>query len=115
MGYNFFFEGCAISWHSKLHTYVTTSSNHSEYCAGAKAAREAKMFQMLMTELDFALYVSPIDLFSDSQGATAMSYNPVNRNPSKHVDLPTTMSESKSSVVPSPSPMSPRRTWLLMP
>ena len=87
MGYNFFFEGCAISWHSKLHTYVTTSSNHSEYCAGAKAAREAKMFQMLMTELDFALYVSPIDLFSDSQGATAMSYNPVNRNASKHVDL----------------------------
>ena len=46
MGYNFFFEGCAISWRSKLHTYVTTSSNHSEYCAGAKAAREAKMFQI---------------------------------------------------------------------
>ena len=87
MGYNFFFEGCALSWHSKLHTYVTTSSNHSEYCAAAKAAREAKMLQMALTELGFASYVSPIDLFSDSQGATAMSYNPVNRNASKHVDL----------------------------
>ena len=87
MGYVFFYEGCAISWHSKLHTYVTTSSNHSEYCAGAKAAREAKMLKMMMTELGFGSDVSPIDLFSDSQGATAMSYNPVNRNSSKHIDL----------------------------
>ena len=60
MGYVFFYEGCAISWHSKLHTYVTTSSNHSEYCAGAKAAREAKMLKMMMTELGFGSDVSPI-------------------------------------------------------
>jgi len=42
---------------------------------------------MMMTELGYARSVSPIDLFSDSQGATAMSYNPVNRNASKHIDL----------------------------
>ena len=48
MGYVMFFEGCVISWHSKLHTYVTTSSNHSEYCAAAKCARESKFLQMLM-------------------------------------------------------------------
>ena len=87
MGYIMFFEGCAISWHSKLHSYVTTSSNHSEYCAAAKCARESKFLQMMMTELGYARSVSPIDLFSDSQGATAMSYNPVNRNASKHIDL----------------------------
>ena len=29
----------------------------------------------------------PIDLFSDSQGAIAMNYNPVQRSASKHVDL----------------------------
>ena len=87
MGYVMFFEGCVISWHSKLHTYVTTSSNHSEYCAAAKCARESKFLQMLMTEMGHAKSVSPIDLFSDSQGATAMSYNPVNRNASKHIDL----------------------------
>ena len=31
--------------------------------------------------------VHPIALFSDSQGAIAMNYNPVNRAASKHVDL----------------------------
>jgi transposase InsO family protein len=87
MGFTFFFEGCLLSWMSKLHTYVTTSSNHSEYCGASKAAREAKMLKMLMTELNFPDTVSPIDLFSDSQGATAMCYNPVNRNASKHIDL----------------------------
>ena len=29
----------------------------------------------------------PIDLFGDSQGAIAMTYNPVRRSASKHVDL----------------------------
>ena len=41
LAYVFFFEGCPISWHTKLHSYVTTSTNHSEYCAAAKCAREA--------------------------------------------------------------------------
>ena len=31
--------------------------------------------------------VGPIHLFSDSQGAIAMNYNPVNRAASRHVDL----------------------------
>ena len=31
--------------------------------------------------------MSPIDLFSDSQGAIAMKYNPVQRSASKHVEL----------------------------
>ena len=31
--------------------------------------------------------VRPIHLFSDSQGAIAMTYNPVKREASKHVDL----------------------------
>ena len=31
MAYIFLYEGCAISWATKLHTYVTTSTNHSEY------------------------------------------------------------------------------------
>jgi hypothetical protein len=87
MAYIFFFEGCAISWHSKLHSYVTTSTNHSEYCAAAKAAREAKWMEKIFTALGFNNHVQPVDLFSDSQGAIAMNYNPVHRSASKHVDL----------------------------
>ena len=37
--------------------------------------------------LGFPEFVRPIDLFSDSQGAIAMVYNPVQRAASKHVDL----------------------------
>ncbi len=87
MAYVFFYEGCPVSWNSKLHSYVTTSTNHSEYCASAKAAREAKSFKKLLTEMKLPEAASPIALFSDSQGAIAMNYNPVKRNTSKHVDL----------------------------
>ena len=87
MAYVFFYEGCPISWKSKLHTYVTTATNHSEYCAGAKAAREAKSKEKLYTEIGFPQAVKPIDLFSDSQGAIAMTYNPVQRDASKHVEV----------------------------
>lgn len=37
--------------------------------------------------LGFPRYVKPIALFSDSKGAIAMTYNPVQRSASKHVDL----------------------------
>ena len=40
-----------------------------------------------MTELGFTEFVRPIDLFSDSKGCIAMTYNPVQRTASKHIDL----------------------------
>jgi hypothetical protein len=87
LAYIFFYEHCPISWHTKLHTLITTSTNHSEYCAAAKAAKEAKWFDKFMTELGFSSAVRPIDLFSDSKGAIALTYNPVQRSASKHIDL----------------------------
>jgi hypothetical protein len=87
LAYVVYMSGCLISWHTKLHTYVTTSTNHSEYCAAAKAAREAKWLEKLFEFLGAQDMVHPIALFSDSQGAIAMNYNPVNRAASKHVDL----------------------------
>jgi hypothetical protein len=87
LAYVFFFDKCAISWHSKLHSFVTTSTNHSEYCCSAKACREAKWLDSLCTELGFADFVSPIPLRSDSQGTIAMSYNPVQRAATKHIAL----------------------------
>jgi histone deacetylase 1/2 len=87
LAYAFFFENCPISWHSKLHSYITTSTNHSEYCAAAKAAKEAKKWEKYMTERGLTQFVRPIDLFSDSKGCIAMTYNPVQRSASKHVDL----------------------------
>ena len=75
----FFFEGCPIYWTSKTNTYVTTSTNHSEYCASARAAKIAVWFHKTFIAMDQRWAVDPISLFSDSQGAIAMNYNPVNR------------------------------------
>ena len=86
MGYGFYYKGCLISWISKLHSFITTSTNHSEYCAGAKAAREAIHLLQLAGELRLK-DLKRIDVFSDSRGSIAMSYNPTHRAASKHVDL----------------------------
>ena len=76
-----------IAWNSKLHSFVTTSSNHSEYCASAKSTRQAKALDSLCNEVGFNKLIRPIHMFSDSQGAIAMAYNPVARTKCKHVDL----------------------------
>ena len=83
----FFFEGCPIYWTSKTNTYVTTSTNHSEYCASARAAKIAVWFHKTFIAMDQRWAVDPISLFSDSQGAIAMNYNPVNRAANRHINL----------------------------
>lgn len=87
MAYLFFFEGCCISWKVKLHSYITVSTNNSEYCASAKAAREAKWLWKIYRTLKFTSAVSPIDMFSDSTGAISMNHNPVQHEANKHCDL----------------------------
>ena len=76
-----------IGWSSKVHSFVTTSSNHSEYCAAAKTTRRAMALHYLCDEIGFNDLIKPIALFSDSKGAIAMAYNPVAKTKCKHVDL----------------------------
>jgi hypothetical protein len=40
LAYLFYLAGCPTSWHSKLHSLVTTSTNPSEYYAAVKASLE---------------------------------------------------------------------------
>ena len=87
MAYLFYVGANVVSWHSKLHSFVTTSTNHSEFCCSAKAAREAKWFDSFMREVGFADLVGPIPLQSDSQGTISMAYNPVHRAATKHIEL----------------------------
>lgn len=87
LAFVYFFFGCPISWHSKHHSYVTTSTNHSEFCAAAKAAKEAKWLENYFMCLDFPEFVHPIPTFSDSTGAISMSYNPVSQPANKHVEI----------------------------
>ena len=43
--------------------------------------------ETLFKSIGFQRYVKPVALFSDSAGAIAMTYNPVQRAASKHIDL----------------------------
>ena len=84
-GHVLFWHGCAVNWLSKLHPYVTTSTNHSEYVAGATCARECAFELNLAAELSQP--EKPADLFSDSTGSISQCYNPTNRAATKHVDV----------------------------
>ena len=52
IGYIFYYSGAVLSWFSKLHTFVTTSTNHSEYAALAQGAKEAQWFVYLFEQLE---------------------------------------------------------------
>jgi hypothetical protein len=56
MAYVGFLDSCPICWQTKLHsvTLITLATNHSEYCAAAKAGREAKWLEKLFVFLESA-------------------------------------------------------------
>ena len=87
MGHVFYYSGRAISWTSKLNGYVTTCTNHSEYCGLAKAAKEAKYLNSILNFIGRGEDAKPIDLFGDNSGSVAMAHNPVKHSLSKHVDI----------------------------
>jgi hypothetical protein len=87
MAYLVFYEGCLLSWYSKLHPTVTTSTNHSEYVASAKCARETAWWDKIAKTMKMEEAVRPIATFSDSNGAICMNYNPVHHEANKHVAL----------------------------
>ena len=51
VAYVFFYGSAVISWKTKLYSFATTSSNHSELVASALAAREAKFLLLLVSSL----------------------------------------------------------------
>ena len=84
IGHCIMWDGCPVAWVAKLNTYVTTSTNHSEYCAGACCARECAFQSNLAVEC--GLKRPTFKLWSDSKGIS-QSYNPTNRADTKHVDV----------------------------
>ena len=83
----FFFGDGPISWYSKLHTYVTTCTNHSEYAALFAAAKEAFYLVGWLKPLEkfLAFALEPVPIFNDNHGASALAMDPVGRFKNKHV------------------------------
>jgi hypothetical protein len=85
MGHVIYWDGCPVAWVSRLNSSVTTSTNHSEYCAGATCCRECAFQGNIAVEM--GLKEPNFKLWSDSKGSIAQSYNPTNRAATKHVDV----------------------------
>jgi hypothetical protein len=89
LAYICFFFGQPVSWYSKLHSFVTTCSNHSEYAAMFHAAKEAQsLLNWVLPLLEFLqIEVTPIPIFNDNDGASALARDPVGRFKNKHVKM----------------------------
>ena len=87
IAFMFFFGNAPISWYSKLHTYVTTCTNHSEYAALFAAAKEAFYLVGWLKPLEKFLVcaLEPVPIFNDNHGASALAKDPVGRFKNKHV------------------------------
>jgi hypothetical protein len=86
-GFAFYFLGCLISWKSKLHNCVTTSTNHTEYAAQAHTAKEAKYFHSVLSFLGFPEAATPVTVYGDNEGSLALAYNPEKHGLNKHIDV----------------------------
>ncbi|MCO5611055.1 hypothetical protein L7F22_065305 [Adiantum nelumboides] len=84
-GYVFTMAGGAVSWRSRLQTYVTQSTTKVEYVAALEACKEAIWLGRLVTDLGIK-EETPI-LHCDSQSAIYLARNPVYHSKKKHVDV----------------------------
>jgi hypothetical protein len=87
LAYVFYYSGAVLSWYSKLHTFVTTCTNHSEYAALFLAAKEAQWLVYLFEELETGQALTPIPIFVDSSGVVSLVFNPVDHQSNKHVRI----------------------------
>lgn len=87
IGYVFLYDGAILSWYSKLHSFVTTCTNHSEYAALAQGAKEAQWMVYLFNELEPLFAHTPVPLFVDNSGVISMVFNPVDHQSNKHIRI----------------------------
>jgi hypothetical protein len=87
LSYVFCLDSAILSWFSKLHTYVTSCTNHSEYAALFVAAKEAQWLVYLFSDLKQSNNLTPIPIYLDSSGVVSMVFNPVDHKSNKHVEI----------------------------
>jgi histone deacetylase 1/2 len=85
LAYVFFYYNAILSWYSKLNTFVTTSTNHSEYAAMAIGAKEAEWQKLLFSTLDSKACFNPIPILVDNSGIASIALNPVDHQANKSI------------------------------
>ena len=87
IAYIFRLDDAVLSWFSKLHTFVTTCTNHSEYAALFSAAKEAQWLKYLFQDFKLDGTLTPIPIYVDSSGVVSMVFNPVDHQSNKHIQI----------------------------
>ena len=92
VGYLHRFFSDPISWSSKIHTYVTTCVNHSEYGALARGTQRMTWLAALFTDLYKVLpeghvfpQIKPVVVFTDNAGAISLAYGNVFHGSNQYV------------------------------
>ena len=80
-------NGPAISWKSKRQQTVALSSCESEYMALTATTQEALYLSNVMGDFIREQTFTPVNVFSDNQGAIALSKHPVHHHRTKHIDI----------------------------
>ncbi|XP_068309693.1 uncharacterized mitochondrial protein AtMg00810-like [Pyrus communis] len=75
-----------IAWSSKKQQTVSRSSTEAEYRALSSTAAELDWVQQLLTFLKIQLESTPV-LFCDNMSAIALSFNPVQHQRTKHIEV----------------------------
>jgi len=83
-GYVFLLNGCAISWLSMKHNWVSTSTTESEYMALATTARQALWYINGLSQLSFTI---PVELKADNTSSINVAENPINNPKTKPIDI----------------------------
>ena len=97
MAHVFFYRGAVVSWKTRLYSFVTTSTNHSELVASAMAAREAKFLLLVFNTLGLCDNSRPanllasagagVDLFTDSMGVVAIARSSALSSATRHIEV----------------------------
>lgn len=76
----------AVSWSSRLQSFVTLSTTEAEYISAVSAAQEAIWLRNFFSELGYTFPSSSV-LYSDNRSAIAVAKNPEHHGRMKHLDL----------------------------
>jgi hypothetical protein len=85
-GFCFFLSGSLISWVSRKQDSISMSSCEAEYRAMSEAAKQAKWYQVFLSELGLDIG-SPITLYCDNKGAKDLAEKPSVSRRSKHFEV----------------------------
>lgn len=85
-GYTMNLGKSLISWSSSQQTITAQSTCEAEFIAMAYALKEMLYLRMILDGLGIT-QVKPTTLYSDSQSAIALSYNPTHHKHTKHIDI----------------------------